>query len=479
MAGVCRSASAGHRIDLATDVIYLVFARLDAQSLLNCAATCRNWAHVADAFKQTFWKALCAKTWNMDSCCQSGYTWQQFYKTHHAIQNANYLFVSDQVDFAIEPEPQQNQVAHSPIIPEERKRVSFIWPFDPSSVYTLVHCGKKVCWIDTDVDGGMTKIYVTEMRPDSEEQNAEPYFVLKGHQDPIGLILANQDHHLISFDDRCRIFIWDLDTYQCVRVIETEDVLEFIFSMNVEGSRVVAGGRNGKIAVWDYMSGELELVVSIPEEAQSDFDLQDEKLVNVAIWGDCVAYGLFTGCFYVYSIIQKKQVHFFQLQDVPIIAVPAATPPFRYRTVSEPIYRQNNSVRQEPFQLIDHFDPAESIVPSHAPMTLAINGHILITNGRSRDEIIVWDLVSGKYVTTLSETIAMRKQGLPAPPFRAVKFAELSADTTCIFATVCSDDECSLLLWDFSGQIHHKELKRVILPGPAPIDAWVAWNTVV
>ncbi|KAJ3034184.1 hypothetical protein HK097_004586 [Rhizophlyctis rosea] len=95
-------------------------------------------------------------------------------------------------------------------------------------------------------------------------------------------------------------------------------------------------------------------------------------------------------------------------------------------------------------------------------MTLALNGHILLTNGPDKHQLALWDLSKRPSASDrlpsplqppplhiLSESEAMRKMHFEVPGFRDLKFAELSRDGTCVFGSVRFERDLTLLCWDF------------------------------
>jgi len=89
------------------------------------------------------------------------------------------------------------------------------------------------------------------------------------------------------------------------------------------------------------------------------------------------------------------------------------------------------------------------------PFTLAVNSHILLTNGPERNMLSIWSLKSGELLYNLSESRALEKLDLDLPALRMVdlsseiSFAEFSTDYSFIYTTIQYEEESSLAVWDF------------------------------
>jgi len=92
---------------------------------------------------------------------------------------------------------------------------------------------------------------------------------------------------------------------------------------------------------------------------------------------------------------------------------------------------------------------------SQYPFTLAINSHLLLTNGPERNKLSVWSLKSGQLLYHLSEADALEKMDLHLPTLRMndlfceLNFAEFSTDYSFIYTTLQYEQESSLAVWDF------------------------------
>jgi len=92
---------------------------------------------------------------------------------------------------------------------------------------------------------------------------------------------------------------------------------------------------------------------------------------------------------------------------------------------------------------------------SQYPFTLAINSHLLLTNGPERNKLSLWSLKTGQLLYNLSEANALEKLDLHLPTLRMndlfceLNFAEFSTDYSFIYTTLQYDQESSLAVWDF------------------------------
>ncbi|KAJ3086003.1 hypothetical protein HK102_013606 [Quaeritorhiza haematococci] len=166
----------------------------------------------------------------------------------------------------------------------------------------------------------------TLSEPDSEDslifptssKPITPQAVLTGHQNPIGLILSNMEGTLVSFDDSSMIMVWDLKTNRFERAINANEELGFIFSMNIYKRRIVTGGKNGKVIVWNADTGGMMLSLDIPAHYLPNLNVFN--LLNVAIWEDFIVYGLYDGTFYVHDMKTRKRLYTFStVQGLSVI----------------------------------------------------------------------------------------------------------------------------------------------------------------
>ncbi|ORX85351.1 WD40 repeat-like protein [Anaeromyces robustus] len=100
-------------------------------------------------------------------------------------------------------------------------------------------------------------------------------------------------------------------------------------------------------------------------------------------------------------------------------------------------------------------DMIESRGQVQYPFTLAINSHLLLTNGPERNMLSIWSLKTGELLYNLSEERALEKLDLHLPTSRMIdlpselSFAEFSTDYSFIFTTLQYEQESSLAVWDF------------------------------
>jgi len=92
---------------------------------------------------------------------------------------------------------------------------------------------------------------------------------------------------------------------------------------------------------------------------------------------------------------------------------------------------------------------------SQYPFTLALNSHLLLTNGPERNKLSIWSLKTGQLLYNLSEANALEKLDLHLPTLRMndlfceLNFAEFSTDYSFIYTTLQYEQESSLAVWDF------------------------------
>jgi WD40 repeat protein len=136
----------------------------------------------------------------------------------------------------------------------------------------------------------------------------------------------------------------------------------FIISMNVHKRRIMTGGKNGKVIVWNADTCTAELSISVPEHYIPG--LNHHGTLNVALGSNYIAYGLYDGTFCVHDLATQRLLH----------------------ELREPNIDQHGLW--------------------YAPMTLSMDSHYLLTNGAFPDELSVWSLKEGVRLYPLSESYA-------------------------------------------------------------------------
>jgi WD40 repeat protein len=176
------------------------------------------------------------------------------------------------------------------------------WPVHESSAYMVALSGHYLIWVDIE---SMKKMYIKDLKCQNwgTDDLILGDYTLRGHTSRIGLILANNDGVLVSFDVSCDIYVWDVEEKKLERKINTRQELGMIMSMNLYNNFVVCAGINGKIAVWDTSTGRLAHLFSIPDKYLA---VLEEHQLNISIYGDLVAFGLSDGKFYIYSLDEQK-----------------------------------------------------------------------------------------------------------------------------------------------------------------------------
>jgi WD40 repeat protein len=296
----------------------------------------------------------------------------------------------------------------------------------------------------------------------------------------VGFILILGEMQLLSFDDQSIVYVWCLKTFKLQRRIDTASALESIISMNVCKNRLVAGGMNGRVVVWDINTGS-ELM-SIQTNASFGSPL------NVGVRDDILVYGLPSGKYVVYKGNEK-------VYDLDLVQASKKMEESRLMAISNQELSET-----EPEQLLDNFPSSHlSSIPMKKeleiigtsvntsatsttlnspapqpfqepevgleepfniiPRTLALNSHILVTNGATPNSMITWDLNTGKYLHTLSENHAASRHSVFIPDLTSeIQLGEMTGDGSLVFASVEHDLDNRILVWDFDMGISQREL---------------------
>lgn len=257
---------------------------MDAVSITRLSATCWKWKNLVISFSNLIHKNIAKRDLRLSGLPRNFRSYHQLVLAHEALKRRICFPLDD------------DQAVKSPM------HYILAWPVHESSAYMVALSGSFLIWVDIE---NMRKMYVKDLR--SHDWGKDDLiigdYVLRGHAARIGLILANNDGLLVSFDISCDIYVWDVNLKKLERKINTREELGMIMSMNLHKNLVVCAGINGKIAVWDACTGGLIHSFFIPS---TYIDVLEEHQLNVSIYGDLVAFGLSDGKFYIFSISEKR-----------------------------------------------------------------------------------------------------------------------------------------------------------------------------
>ncbi|KAI9011113.1 hypothetical protein BC832DRAFT_323542 [Gaertneriomyces semiglobifer] len=555
------------------EILLFIFLRLDPRSLCRSAKTCRYWNTLIKSFELSLWTNLSQSMWGYGRSPMVSSTVKEFFKVQWDVQLGRYHrrrlkspdatsdsnHVSNGYDSVESPtnsnvkkEPCSSGISTktstaiaSGSKTAKRRHYISAWPTDPANAYVVALDAEtsKICWV---LPPDVQRIYVQTIEDNGTL--SEPQ-VLEGHEHAVGLILSNMEGTLVSFDDTSTIMIWDLVTMKFERAINANTELGFIFSMNIHKRRIVTGGNDGLVIVWDADTGDVIWKVQV-EDLYRD-RLSHRNLLNVAIWDDLVAYGVGYGGFWIGDLKKKKLIaritgeqmkkamaksrncvrnkrypsrsrprsrmlpfpitfpnslpnpDIFGMPSHPlsnwsswdVLSTSTSEPQPSSSAAVEPVSGGSMPLNQDMDELKESTDAisssdTEGSISSHDesfdfaseessddsepvgpethpsqllnlpslpmigppwepvhgvqlfPMTLALNGHILLTNGPESSQLIVWDLRKRKALYSLDTTLC--SCGMEACEHKEphddnspdVKFAEVSKDGSMIFASV-------------------------------------------
>ncbi|KAI8815945.1 uncharacterized protein EV422DRAFT_336781 [Fimicolochytrium jonesii] len=329
------------------DLLLYVFSHLDAPSLCRASQTCRYWKTLTDSFETSLWTTMTRREWGLSDPNPLGLSWKEFFKMHwnihqgtfrvHQIEEsvssfspltngATEVSSRDETDGAgvhtqlpgtgtgTDAEASNSasdSTSYGAESPPPKRRYVAAWPADPINAYIVALDAEtsSLAWVEIETDA--LCIFVSALLPSGVISKP---LVLRGHENPIGLILSNMEGTLVSFDDSSTIIVWNLATMQFERAINANDELGFIFSMNIHKRKIVTGGQNGRVIVWNADTGDSIWSVDVDEKYIHRLSVQN--LLNVAVWGDLVAYGIWEGTFWVGDMKEKKEVARFHVSDM-------------------------------------------------------------------------------------------------------------------------------------------------------------------
>lgn len=127
--------------------------------------------------------------------------------------------------------------------------------------------------------------------------------ILKGHSGRVFPVVVLADgKRLLSgaVDDDESIKLWNIKTGACLKTIKTEHTIRAA-TVNVNGTRTVIGGHDGKLTLWDLesaeclvrLNGHSDVVCSVQMTADQQFAVSGSRDKTVKIWNlataSCVA----------------------------------------------------------------------------------------------------------------------------------------------------------------------------------------------
>ncbi|KAJ3315850.1 hypothetical protein HDV04_000057 [Boothiomyces sp. JEL0838] len=369
-------------------------------------------------------------------------SWKDLYRTQRAFFTMDYKFVSSSESFTIRDSLDTS-------VPQTQGTPLFVWPSEQMFWYKVAIDGNVICWIDITTFP-ILKINVgfIDQLPNDPEIVIRCERELEGHEHSIGLLLTNGQSRLLSFDNQSDICIWDLKTFERSGYIQAAPLLQEIVSMNVQGERLVVGGENGRIVVYDINTCNSIFMLQTKYE--------DFKALNVGIWNDLLVYGMGNGKFVSYDLKTKTEGIVLDIADVEVDSDPEQTPRQLIEDDELPEVTEEEDVDDNhlpmdvPGITPEFLAQVQNVHVGFVPRTLALNGHILITNSKGGNKIVLWDINNGKFIADLSEHKSAAQYSLSIPPNQDLSLAELSRDGTLIYSTVQEEDFFSrLLVWDF------------------------------
>ncbi|KAJ3271309.1 hypothetical protein HDV01_006905 [Terramyces sp. JEL0728] len=453
-----------------TELLFLTFVWLEADSLVKASQVCKRWNSIFKRFEQMFWKQLCFRKCGLKQLLMHQ-TWKDLYRTQYAFLTMDYKFVSSSESFTIKDNLDTS-------VPQTSGAPLFVWPSEQMFWYKVAIDGNVICWIDI-TSFPILKINVgfIDNLPNDPEIVIRCERELEGHEHSIGLLLTNGQSRLLSFDNVSDIFIWNLETFEKVGYIRAATLLQEIVSMNVQGDRLVVGGENGRIVVYDINTCESIFTIQTKYE--------DFKALNVGIWNDLLVYGMGNGKFVSFDLKTKQEGIVLDISDVETDFDPEEPP--RQLIEDDEISEfaevhtvESNSLPTDVPGITPEFLAQVQNVNNagFVPRTLALNGHILITNAKSSNKIVLWDINNGKYIADLSEHKSAEQYSLSIPPSQELTLAELSRDGTLIYSTVQEEDFFSrLLVWDFKSgkrEVGCFKIYLECLASEYKIETWLA-----
>ncbi|KAJ3045834.1 hypothetical protein HDV00_006097 [Rhizophlyctis rosea] len=314
----------------------------------------------------------------------------------------------------------------SPTLPPRRRYV-MAWPEDHTDVYLIALDNSLLCWVEPTYPPPLTTSTTDNASAStSRSSSLEPpsYYMsktilvrdlddasgmvrsLKGHDEPISLILGNKEGTLISYDSASVIFVWDLRPGGGVVGPRRERVIQaceihggLIICMNIHARRIVTGGKNGRILVWSLDTGSVTHALSVLPTYIPQ--LSTHGTLNVALFNDRVAYGLYNGWFYVFeleagnarAVEEEKEEKKMdgggdgEKQKCDDTSIPQRS---SSKSNTDSALPSNVGGAKEVMRLRDTEVQGHGF--TYAPMTMTMGEWFLVTNGAFPDELSVWEI---------------------------------------------------------------------------------------
>jgi WD40 repeat protein len=474
-----------YQLESDSNLIFLIFQNLDAKSLLRCSRVCKLWYTIFKLFPTTLWKSLCKREFNVTELHEHE-DYFQLYQTHFNFHAERYKFVSTDQNCRYHHKVEYGTFSVDASSPY------FVWPTVKMNTYLVANVKEYVCWIDNSSYNARYDLYVTSLKNKDflNSRVLRPEKRLEGNMGHLGLLLSNGESLLLAFNDESEAFIWNMDIFEMQGVINTRSFLLSRISMNTNRDYLIAGGGNGRVGIWNLHTRRFEKGL---EE-----DIVHGVPKNVGISEEVIVYALDNGTYHVHDFKTLEKRYIFSVSQEISLRKPAYIPDKLGFSEQEALEEREekksspDSVQRRPNSGIHDGSSMHAQVagvhdyfaePRNLPTILSLNKHILITNGYGQGDmgkannILVWDLNTGKLMSSLSESKAMERFSLCASQYDAIKIAELSHDGTIVFCSVDDlNDSGRLYLWDFSSKERSiGAIKISLLPREPsfPTNVWV------
>jgi hypothetical protein len=189
-------------LDLPIDLLFLIAIDLDAASVTRLSTTCKKLRGLLQSFSNLIFKNIAKRDLRILRMPANIKSYHQLVLVHESLKRINCYPVEDEASLQA---PSYYLMA---------------WPVHESSAYMVALSGNFLIWVDIE---NMKKMYIKDLTRQNWENDDLILgdYTLRGHTSRIGLILANNDGILVSFDVSCDIYVWDVNEKKLQRKINT------------------------------------------------------------------------------------------------------------------------------------------------------------------------------------------------------------------------------------------------------------------
>jgi WD40 repeat protein len=487
----------------------MIQSYLDFRELLLCSQVNKQFRYVFKEYEEVFYRKFLRK---MGLVCPPDVSVTSFFRKSWNIRNENHKFILAESNVSYSSKQTEDTSSNSQYL--------LVWPCSLRFYYLVAYYQNIVCFIsgtdatihsgkidngkfiktktvngDQDIIGLLLSNEQGKLLSFDESSNVIIWNMLD--MEILGRIsCAELLSSIISMNvtgnlmiiggGNCKVGIWRIDDLSLVALIELDNLEPL--NVGVFGDRAVIGLRSGKYLVFKvstktqlfeidiFNSGIKDKIIT----ADSSKNTQAEPAPTSSrgemdnIWSMVYPESNFneTGLGLGPSEVSMSDLteieEFSDGQEIPQNRLPNGI----QWHAQEPLL-DNESENEDIFDINDpRFDDIFLNLRDQAilgnlhgvvPRTLSIRDNILVTNGPTPLELLLWDLNDGKPLEKLSENASPGRLSDFSPLNEQLKVAEFSSDGSIVFCISGFEVDNRLLVWDYNGDQRTVRIQKITI----------------